>query len=512
MGASVAMLIATYEYQDPGLQQLAAPAHDAESLAAVLGNPAIAGFEVTTLINEPHHQVGAALGDFFRNRRSDDLVLVYFSGHGLKDDDGELYFAMANTRRDSLLFTSLPAVQAHRAMEACPARRQVLVLDCCYSGAFPVGLIPRADPSVHTLERFHGRGRTVLTATDSTQYAFEGNNLQGDAEQSVFTRHLVAGRQDGSADLDHDGDITIEELYDYVHDKVVEEMPRQRPKLQADKEGRLLIARNVHWSLPEYMRHALDSPIAQHRLNALRDLTRLYKNGSPVVRATVQEEIERLAEDDSRMVSAEAAALLASAGAQSALLTPRPPDQPEERAQREAEERAQREAEERAWAGEQPVPPAWLSREEVKTFLRDNSMETFYECPECGAAVKGRNLLSHLDHEHSGRTRGPIVKAGHEFAQAQRAVGQRAADRTRRSADEQARREAEQQAQRKTLREHEWRMQREAEQRVVPGVLTRDEVKALIRDNGMESLYKCQTCGAAIKGKNLVRHWDTGHP
>ncbi len=55
-------------------------------------------------------------------------------------------------------------------------------------------------------------------------------------------------------------------------------------------------------------------------------------------------------------------------------------------------------------------------------------------------------------------------------------------------------------------------MQREAEQRVVPGVLTRDEVKALIRDNGMESLYKCQTCGAAIKGKNLVRHWDTGHP
>jgi len=135
MGASVAMLIATYEYQDPGLQQLAAPAHDAESLAAVLGNPAIAGFEVTTLINEPHHQVGAALGDFFRNRRSDDLVLVYFSGHGLKDDDGELYFAMANTRRDSLLFTSLPAAQAHRAMEACPRPARLAGRSWCSTAA-----------------------------------------------------------------------------------------------------------------------------------------------------------------------------------------------------------------------------------------------------------------------------------------------------------------------------------------------------------------------------------------
>lgn len=47
MGRRLALLIATYEYEDGGLQQLTAPAHDAEALGAVLRDPAIAGFEVT---------------------------------------------------------------------------------------------------------------------------------------------------------------------------------------------------------------------------------------------------------------------------------------------------------------------------------------------------------------------------------------------------------------------------------------------------------------------------------
>ncbi|MGQ0778853.1 MAG: caspase family protein, partial [Pseudonocardiales bacterium] len=212
MGRRLALLIATYQYQDTGLRQLTAPARDAESFAAVLQDPDIAGFEVTTLINEPHHRVGEAIGDFYRDRRRDDLTLLYFTGHGLKDDNGRLYLAMANTRRDSLLFTSLSAEQIDQAMSGCPSRQQVLILDCCYSGAFPAGHIAKADTEVHALERFQGRGRTVLTASDATQYSFEGNQLHGDAAQSVFTRYLVTGLRDGSADLDGDGNIALDEL------------------------------------------------------------------------------------------------------------------------------------------------------------------------------------------------------------------------------------------------------------------------------------------------------------
>ncbi|HZB31747.1 MAG TPA: caspase family protein [Streptosporangiaceae bacterium] len=291
MGRRLALLIATYQYQDSGLRQLTAPAHDAEALAAVLRDPEVVGFEVTTLINEPHHRVGEAIGDFYRDRRRDDLTLLYFTGHGLKDDDGRLYLAMTNTRRDSLLFTGLSAEQIDQAMEACLSRQMVLVLDCCYSGAFPAGRIAKADTAVHSLERFRGRGRTVLTASDATQYSFEGNQVHGQAAQSVFTRHLVAGLRDGSADLDGDGDITIDELYSYVHERVVRETPQQRPKKQDNVEGRTVIAQNINWTLPAHLRHAIDSPIATQRLVALDGLAHLYRIGNESVRERVTQEI-----------------------------------------------------------------------------------------------------------------------------------------------------------------------------------------------------------------------------
>jgi hypothetical protein len=325
MGRRLALLIATYRYQDDGLRQLTAPAHDAEALASVLRDPAIAGFEVTILVNEPHHRVGEAIGDFYRDRRRDDLTLLYFTGHGLKDDDGRLYLAMTNTRRGSLLFTSLAAEQIDRAMEDCASRQKVLILDCCYSGAFPAGRLAKADTEVHALERFQGRGRTVLTASDATQYSFEGDQLHGGAVQSVFTRHLVAGLRDGSADLDGDGDITLDELYSYVHDRVVEEMPQQRPKKQDNVEGRTVIARNVNWSLPTYLRNAIASPIATDRRNAIDGLFHLHRVGNDLVRRTVVEEIRRLAGDDSRTVSAVAAEHLAAIAPTDAAAIPERP-------------------------------------------------------------------------------------------------------------------------------------------------------------------------------------------
>src|SRR6266511_4911730 len=123
MGRRLALLIATYQYQDPELRQLTAPAHDADALAAVLRDPDIAGFEVTMLVNKPHHRVGQAIGEFYRDPRRDDLTLLYFTGHGLKDDHGRLYLAMVNTRRDSLLFTALSAEHIDQAMEGCASRQ-----------------------------------------------------------------------------------------------------------------------------------------------------------------------------------------------------------------------------------------------------------------------------------------------------------------------------------------------------------------------------------------------------
>lgn len=342
MPRRLALLVATYRYQDAGLRQLTAPGHDAEALAEVLRDPAIADFEVTTLINEPLQVVGDAIGEFYDNRRGDDLTLLYFTGHGLKDDQGRLYLAMTNTTRDNLRFTGLSAQQIDDAMESCSSRQKVLVLDCCYSGAFPTSRIVKADPQVDVLDRFRGKGRVVLTASDATQYSFEGNQIVGKGTQSVFTRFLVEGLTTGEADLDGDGDICLDELYSYVHDRVIEEMPQQRPKKQENVEGRIVIARNIHWTLPAYLHNGIESPFPQERRAALDVLARLHHVGNDLVRTEVLNHISRLAHDDSKMVSSSAMKILT-------MLNP-------DLARREAEEQNQRESEKPRWIP--AVPPS----------------------------------------------------------------------------------------------------------------------------------------------------------
>ena len=51
----------------------------------------------------------------------------------------------------------------------------------------------------------------VLTATDSTQYAWEGDQITGEGLNSIFTRHLIHGLRSGEADLDQDGLVTLDE-------------------------------------------------------------------------------------------------------------------------------------------------------------------------------------------------------------------------------------------------------------------------------------------------------------
>jgi uncharacterized caspase-like protein len=210
-----ALIVAVSEYQDAGLRQLVAPAQDAEALARVLGDMAIGGFAVKTLLNQPSHQVNREIEAFFASGAKDDLLLLYFSGHGLKDEMGRLYFATTDTDRRLLRSTAVSAALLHDLMNDCNSRRQVLLLDCCYSGAFARGKTHhKAGQAVDIGEYFgQGRGQFVLTASDAMQYAFEGDTVSGEGLRSVFTDTLVQGLGTGEADLDGDGAISCDELY-----------------------------------------------------------------------------------------------------------------------------------------------------------------------------------------------------------------------------------------------------------------------------------------------------------
>jgi tetratricopeptide (TPR) repeat protein len=242
-----ALIVASYQYQDPDLRQLVAPAQDAQTLARVLKAPAIGGFEVQTLLNEPAHKINQAIETFFTDRKRDDLLLLYFSGHGIKDDWGRLYFATTDTHYKTLRTTAIPASFINDVMNDNRSR-QVLLLDCCYSGAFAR---TKADKIVGIQEQVGGRGRVVLTSSNAVQYSFEGDEIKGEGVHSIFTRVLVRGLETGEADRDRDGHISLDELYEYVYDHVVDETPKQRPQMFATVEGKIFIARNPNLPLEE---------------------------------------------------------------------------------------------------------------------------------------------------------------------------------------------------------------------------------------------------------------------
>jgi hypothetical protein len=246
-GTRSALLLAAFEFEDEKFRQLRAPSHDAEALATVLGDDAIGGFDVKTLINQPWDLVNQEIEAFCSDRTPDDLLLLYFSCHGIKDATGRLYFAMANTKFDRLRSTGVSATFVSEQMEYSRSRRIALLLDCCYSGAFVKGLRARASEDVQVKDHFEGRGRVVITASRATEYAFEADDVTvGDAQPSLFTGAVVTGLATGRADRNGDGVVTVDELYDYVFDEVRGKAAGQTPGRWVDLEGELIVARNPH--------------------------------------------------------------------------------------------------------------------------------------------------------------------------------------------------------------------------------------------------------------------------
>jgi hypothetical protein len=82
-----ALIVATARYSDAKLRQLRGPAADAEALAEVLRDPEKGNFQVEILADETQATLTRAIARFFRERRPQDLLLLHFSCHGVKDED-----------------------------------------------------------------------------------------------------------------------------------------------------------------------------------------------------------------------------------------------------------------------------------------------------------------------------------------------------------------------------------------------------------------------------------------
>ncbi|MGF1936841.1 MAG: caspase, EACC1-associated type [Nostoc sp. ChiQUE02] len=292
--AKVALLIGVSEYES-GLNPLPAATKDVEAMQRVLLHLKIGGFDdVTLLINPQQYEMAVAIETLFDNRQKDDLLLLFFSGHGIKDESGKLYFAACNTRKTDkgvlVKATTVPAIFVHEVMSNSRSRREVVILDCCFSGAFAEGLSAKDNGFVDIRNQLGGEGRAVLTSSTSTQYSFE----QQGADTSTYTRYIVEGLETGAADRDEDGWISVDELHEYATKAVQEAAPAMKPEIYAIKEG--------------YKINLARAPIDDPNLKYRREVDYWVESGNGEISATGRVALEGL-QEELQLAPIEAAAI-----------------------------------------------------------------------------------------------------------------------------------------------------------------------------------------------------------
>lgn len=314
------LIIANQHYEDPAYEELPGASEDASALSVVLAKPEIGDFEVTVVRDATGPVFRRAIESFFRQAERGDLLWLHLSCHGMKNRDNRLFLVASDTEKDYLASTGIDCTFLSDQVEGSRCNQVVVFLDCCYSGAYSRGLRTRsAQDTVDVAEALRGRGRVVITASNALQFSHESTmTSRTAAEPSIFTQSIVDGLSTGEADLDDDGRISIDELYDYVHQRVRERLPSQTPtRSVSSAEGTLYVAKSVRRlvsGLPPEIDQALRSPRPWQRIGVIHELENLLSSRYEALRAAAQAALAQLVADQDSVVAARATAMWVARG------------------------------------------------------------------------------------------------------------------------------------------------------------------------------------------------------
>jgi formylglycine-generating enzyme required for sulfatase activity len=220
-----------------------------------------------------------AIDRLFQSCQKGDLGLLYFSGHGITDDSDRLYLATRRTSKDTFRSTSVSASFIQGIMRDRSYQRQhVLILDCCYSGAFAEGWLAKSV-DINLKPQLEVEGSVVLTSSTSTQKSYEDK----EGELSLYTNYIVQGIESGAAESDGDGMISADELHEYAKRHVQSAKPAMKPEIYGIRQGiKILLSRarvdmklEYRLLVEKYVENGDVSIVGQEILKLRRDQWRL---------------------------------------------------------------------------------------------------------------------------------------------------------------------------------------------------------------------------------------------
>lgn len=190
-------------------------------------------------------RIRATLKTLAESTNPESTAFLYISSHGGRVESGAYageYLLPVDVVPNRVNKTAISGDEFTEALRAIPARKVVVVFDCCHSGGIgqpkdvtaPVIKAGFSDSYYDALKE--GRGRVILASSRSSEYSWV---LPG-AENSLFTQHLLAGMRGGIAS--EDGLIRIFDLFEYLQPRVTSDQSNQHPIFKAELEENFPVA------------------------------------------------------------------------------------------------------------------------------------------------------------------------------------------------------------------------------------------------------------------------------
>ncbi|MEO1262413.1 MAG: caspase family protein [Bacteroidota bacterium] len=211
---------------------------DAYRMYAFLKSPeggALADNQISILIDEDatKEKIMRAMKATFAKAGENDLVMIYFSGHGLRGSFLPIDFDGYQNK--------LEHGEINEILESSPAKYKLVIADACHSGSL---LAMKSGETRNILEDYYKTlaqadgGTALIMSSKSDETSLESSGLR----QGVFSHFLIRGLK-GEADMDNNKIVTVKELFSFVDENVrAYTMNRQSPLIKGDYDGNMTVS------------------------------------------------------------------------------------------------------------------------------------------------------------------------------------------------------------------------------------------------------------------------------
>ncbi len=224
------VVVGISEYQSSQITPLRYADRDAESFYQYLVTPlekggrGVAPANIKKLINKDATKVNIqeAIFDFMKNPLEEDVVIIYFAGHGAPDPyrPNVPYLLAYDSDLSKPAATAVKMQDIQEAIhDYIKAGKIIVFADACHSAGISSNIAMRGDATSELINDFLSdiakAGSSVLTFSASEAKETSQESQQWGGGHGVFTYYLLEGLS-GKADLDSDGIVRLGELVDYI--------------------------------------------------------------------------------------------------------------------------------------------------------------------------------------------------------------------------------------------------------------------------------------------------------